>query len=261
MMTPDDDNHTSALSSWSSCSWTQWIRGLSSGLIAAMLAGPGAACGPAQPSPECSVAGARYDCSCGERTGTALCSPYRQLHGCECSREGLPCNEDGQLSCDYDPELQESTAVIMCVQDTYRRVFECPATGVCSVQTRQSTVQCGGSANPTSYAAAGLPCSDERTAACSFDAAVMLECIQGTWIESRNCPPSECVLSNRSGTWYYGCANGGYSAGDRCEFQAGSGVCSTDLRYILQCSNGRTSIFRDCGSQRCTLTSEGLACL
>jgi hypothetical protein len=57
------------------------------------------------------------------------------------------------------------------------------------------------------------------------------------------------------GSW---CANCGYADGDMCAFAPGLSSCSTDLRQIVQCSDGVVTVQRECNpDQTCILFGDG----
>lgn len=137
-----------------------------------------------------------------------------------------------------------------------RQVHQCPRLQPCNeagYSLGYSFVTC--SATPDGglpLASVGSDCPSDTAAACSFDRLQVLWCIDGQWDVAVNCPPSECgFFTPEGGAEAVHCTNGGYSVGDRCRFAAGGVVCSADLRTILGCSEGRTVVVRDCGSQRC----------
>lgn len=212
-------------------------------------------------------AGCQSDADCGSlkcQASTGQCVPASpptppappKIEGAECSRAG-------EIVCGVDPTTNESDGtVLFCEGSSYTKVFTCPALQQCL--SFVDSVQCGdGTESKTSpyYAKEGAPCRRETTAACSFDKTVMHQCVNGIWLASRRCPPSECTYVNGDVQSGMGCANGGYSLGDRCGFTGGSVACSTDLSMILGCSDGKTVMIRSCGEQKCARTEGGLTCL
>jgi hypothetical protein len=122
--------------------------------------------------------------------------------------------------------------------------------------SKGEAVVCGDVGTGVYYAVEGADCASDGDAACSLDQAINLECQRGVWVAGRHCPPSTCARTADG----IQCANGGSSVGDLCSFSAGAVVCSTDLTKILQCTNGRTTVLRDCGSGHCTQGANGLSC-
>ena len=127
----------------------------------------------------------------------------------------------------------------------------------CSRVDKGEAVVCGDQGTGVYFAVEGADCASDGDAACSIDQTIALQGQGGVWVAGRHCPPSACARTSNG----IECANGGSSVGDLCSFSAGAVVCSTDLTKILQCSNGRTTVLRDCGSQRCAQDQNGLTCL
>jgi len=166
--------------------------------------------------------------------------------------------------CGVDPSTNKAdNKAYICESSKYVKLYECPSLQTCL--TVGDEMQCGnGEENDKAafYAKEGAPCIKEGSATCTLDKTIMLECVSGVWIAGRHCPPSECTYVNGDQPGM-GCANGGYSVGDRCVAAfSGSVVCSTDLTKILGCSEGKAVVVKDCGStQKCAKTQNGLACL
>jgi hypothetical protein len=171
---------------------------------------------------------------------------------------GEACSEEGVLVCGRPPNQAHDRAVLSCQGGTFEQVFECPGLQDCFDGSSQSSVACGTGELSLAYALAEAPCGAEGAAACDFDAEVLLECEAGSWVESRHCSPSRCVLKTVDGQKGLSCENGGYSEGDRCGFTAGNVVCSTDLSAILICDGGTAVVKERCsGSKQCTALAGG----
>jgi hypothetical protein len=169
--------------------------------------------------------------------------------------EGASCTQTGTLRCGTGANGRQHVA-LYCDAGRYVKEFECPGLQTCQNYQGFSSIGCSG----TAYAKSGAPCSTEGSHACSFDQTIVQICDNGEWIDGIHCPPEACrnVPESTDGVCSgHFCSNCGYSVGDVCTFAAGGVVCSTDLRYILQCANGRTVINSTCTPGRCTFVLQG----
>jgi hypothetical protein len=173
---------------------------------------------------------------------------------------GAMCSAPGTLVCGRSQDGSQQNAALFCESGAYAQVFACPGLESCLNSSHSTFIACGTQAVHQPYAKSGAPCGAEGGAACTFDGAIVLECVGGSWLESRHCAPSQCVAKAQSGAVQ--CDNGGYAVGDRCGFSAGQVVCSTDLSQILQCQGGVTSVKQSCAAgTSCTARADGaLAC-
>jgi len=213
--------------------------------------------GASAPPDTTGPSGCKSDAECASGGAMMKCNPLTGQ--CVSSRPpepevtvGAACDRDGELACGIDPSTKKKDgSVLYCEGSKYTKVYACPGLQECTPIATSDQVKCGKGDVP-SFAKEGAPCATEGNAACSFDREVMHECVNGTWVASRHCPPSECTLQTFDGVLGYSCANGGYSVGDRCRSETGAVVCSTDLTKILSCADGRIVVNQECGSQRCT---------
>lgn len=175
---------------------------------------------------------------------------------------GSACMTNGELRCGVDGEGKSDGSILLCSAGRFNWVSKCPGLEVCEdSNAAHDRVVCGSSMLSPALSVTGAPCGTEGEASCTFDAAVMNECKQGTWVASSHCPPSSCVLTSAPGGGLgYACANGGQTLGDLCHSTAGAVTCSTDLGAILACQNGMAVLERSCQGAKCVLTQQGLTC-
>ena len=159
--------------------------------------------------------------------------------------------EEGTLRCGPD------NAALLCDGGAYQEAFRCPEQQACQSIETFDQVRCGG----VNYGIAGRACNIEDDQICTAAADIVLRCRAGTWAEAIHCDPSHCTEVPESdgqacfGSW---CANCGYSEGDMCAFAPGLSSCSTDLRSIVQCSDGVVTVERECNQdQTCVLFGDG----
>jgi len=173
-------------------------------------------------------------------------------------RDGDPCSTVGNLVCGLSASGSSDRAALYCDGTALEQVFECTAPDACINGASGSFVACGTPSNNLPVANTGAPCGALQSAACSFDQATVLECEGGTWTPTRRCAPSRCATVVSMGQTTLACENGGYSPGDRCGFAAGRVVCSTDLRSVLDCQGGRTTVVETCSaSSTCRALADG----
>jgi hypothetical protein len=246
--------------------------------VSVMLAALADGC-VAKPSGSSCVTGAVSSCACaGGGTGTQTCQSDGTLGACSCSGSsasssgggdggGASCDrptagssctsasvKEGQLVCGYDATCKSADgSVLYCQSGKLQNVFACPGLEGCG-EVSNNSILCGTASTGSGayYAKSGAPCAQDDTVACSFDRQIVEQCIGGIWVDTVHCPPSNCGYVDLGNGPGIQCANGGYTLGDTCAFQAGGVVCSTDLTKILQCSNAKATLFKDCGSQKCT---------
>lgn len=185
------------------------------------------------------------DCSSGRICNASeKCVPKQSVE--EARVAGAACGVNKTIVCG------EANSGLYCENGVYRKVTECPPSQACAGSPSLHRIACGMPVDSSVFVGVeGGVCARDGEAVCSIDRQLMLECVAGVWVSSRRCPPSACTRKRStadSTQWSYSCANDGFSLGDRCGFKAGAVVCSTDLKLLLQCSNGFTTTFRDCAS-------------
>jgi hypothetical protein len=186
---------------------------------------------PAPPVPP-STAGAAAAAGAGAGSVAPASSP-------ECSVEGaLYCSEDGASAARCESQLLVPTG-LRCLGN---------ASG-CGSEPQSDSFTCGSGLDLRVYAQAGSPCADDGQTACAFDRKSVVWCRDGAWVQALRCGPAACVeLPGMDSGSFYGCSNRGASPGDLCELENGAGLCSADLRHVLQCASGSFAVSETCGS-------------
>jgi hypothetical protein len=183
---------------------------------------------------------------------------------------GAACTSpEGSLVCGKSADGSQSNLALLCKGGVYMTAFQCPGLEKCGDVQTLDEVTCG----TTFFAQSGAPCAGQVPTgaqfegACSFDLTKVEVCQNGVWVDGIHCPPSACANVPKSSSSLCSgsmCSNCGETVGDVCSFQAGAVICSTDLSAILQCSNGKTTVYQQCGTAKCTEVSQGgmiaLAC-
>jgi len=180
---------------------------------------------------------------------------------------GDPCTRDGELRCATEADGKKNGSVLWCANGVYEKVFACPGLQECNDYQTNTAVGCGPETSVIPYAKEGAPCGAEGAAACGFDRKTVQWCVGGTWVLAQHCPPTECTVSRAEGRNVVACSNGGATPGDLCKSDiAGAVMCSTDLKSILGCRNGRAVVVEECLPPReCSVVHTGgmptIACM
>ncbi|MBX3233434.1 MAG: hypothetical protein KIT84_37680 [Labilithrix sp.] len=191
--------------------------------------------------------------SSGDDAGTPAASPTSGV------TVGGACTRDGELRCGSGADGKTDGSILSCANGAYEKVFACPGLQECRDVATITAVRCGTDSANVDFAKEGAPCGGEGAAVCSFDRKTVHWCVGGTWVVAQHCPPSDCTKHNTGGQPFTACTNGGITPGDMCKTDLAGGVtCSTDLRSLLGCQNGRAVVVEECQAPKeCSVTDTG----
>lgn len=196
--------------------------------------------------------------ACGSETSTGA-GPGPTSSSTSGVKIGDACTRDGEVRCGSGADGKKDGSMLFCTNGAYEKVFACPGLQECREDSTKTGIRCGTDTAHIDYAKEGAPCGGEGAAACSFDRKTVHWCVGGTWVVAQHCPPSDCTKLDVGGKKLTGCTNGGITEGDMCKSELAGGVtCSTDLKSLLGCENGRAVVVEQCQPPKeCSLTETG----